>query len=398
MTTCLEVSGYYVSGSGYTLTSDDALFNCTFTGLAAETKYAFRMYYFDGSAYYSHAYGNITTDENGTGTVAFKHKIKDEYQWVITISNSDLNFEATIDLGTRAFEAGKVYNVSRHWTGEAFSKTIDLSTINHDLLVGSGMTLTGTLATPVKISIADGATVTLAGATIDGKSLNSEDSWDYDWAGLTCLGNANIVLADGTENKVTYFHTLHAGVQVGPEGTTLTISGGTDENAGKLTAEGKAGAGIGGWFDGFEEVKFGNLIINGGDITAKSMCGAGIGGAIEMAFGDITISAYKVWAESTYSGASIGCGQEGNCGDITISAGEGFVSLTAKKALNGTTYRPIGLSDAYDEYYCGKITLFGTVIYDPDPESGKNKKDYGLDGIKTVLFETDDETWTFYTD
>lgn len=390
MTKWLKVTGDYVSGSGYTLTAG-AIFNCTFTGLEAGTGYDLHLWYPVGGGYYSGGtYCEFTTDENGTATVAFAPVYTDNMSWEIDILKSN-NTVGTISLGERAFEAGKIYNVSRHWTGEAFSKTIDLSTINHDLLVGSGMTLTGTLATPVKISIADGATVTLNGVTIDGKTFSGGNYWNIRWSGLTCLGNANIVLADNSVNTVTCFDDL-AGIEAGPDGTTLTISGGTDENAGKLTAEGMAGAGIGGWFDGFEEVKFGNLIINGGDITAKSLYGAGIGSGQDGTCGDITINAYKVWAENTAIGAAIGCGYRGNCGDITISAPDGFSGLTAKKE---EAHRPIGLFDDSGNYNCGKITLFGTVIYDPDPESGKYDPDYNLDCFEVNFSGSDNYTWIF---
>jgi len=52
---------------------------------------------------------------------------------------------------------------------------------------------------PYKISIADGATVTLSDATINGTServckTSSGRYTSCDWAGLTCLGNCTIVL------------------------------------------------------------------------------------------------------------------------------------------------------------------------------------------------------------
>ena len=393
MTNWLKVTGNYAEG-GYTLASNEAIINCTVTGLAASKGYQCSLYAEDGSV------GSFpfTTDADGNGCIAFSTVYKPgEHNWelkfkevnnqMVVEEGEDNNYFASISLGHGTLDEGKIYNVSRHWTGTVFSKTIDLATIAHHLLVGSGMTLTGELKSKVKISIANGATVTLAGVTIDGKTLNYNNSWDYKWSGLTCLGNANIVLADGTVNTVIYFSPEYAGIEAGPEGTTLTISGGTGTNAGKLTAEGHAGAGIGGALYG----TCGNIIINGGDITATGVVGAGIGGSYSGTFGDITISAYKVMAESTGTGVGIGCGQDGNCGDITISAGDGFVSLSAKKT---TAYRPIGLS-LKEGYYCGKITLFGTVIYDPnDTENGKNDKDYYCDGVG-MNCEIDFDTWIF---
>lgn len=72
------------------------------------------------------------------------------------------------------------------------NSTIDLSTVNSDITVTDGQTLTGTLDVanyPVKISIDYGATVTLSNVTIIGV-----DNQNYKWAGITCLGDAIINL------------------------------------------------------------------------------------------------------------------------------------------------------------------------------------------------------------
>ncbi len=416
MTNWLKVTGYYAEG-GYTLASNEAIINCTVTGLAASKGYQCSLYAEDRSV------GSFpfTTDADGNGCIAFSTVYKPgEHDWELKFKEvnnqmvvevgEDNNYFASISLGHGTLDEGKIYNVSRHWTGTAFSKTIDLATINRNLLVGSGMTLTGELATPVKISIAAGATVTLAGVTIDG-----EDSWDYNWAGLTCLGNAHIVL--NGENTVTSFYSDYPGIQAGPKGTTLTISG-----SGKLTAKGKNyGAGIGGGYFTCGDITIsggditasslfgagigsgvgntntcGAITINGGTVTASSLIGAGIGSGQQGTCGDITISAYKVMAESTSSGVGIGCGEKGHCGDITISAGEDFVSLTAKKG--STAHRPIGLYGNDDEHECGKITLFGTVIYDPnDTQNGKDDKEYNCDDVG-MNWESKYNTWIFKPD
>jgi hypothetical protein len=412
MTNWLKVTGYYAEG-GYTLASNETIINCTVTGLAASKGYLCSLYAEDGSA------GSFpfTTDADGNGCIAFSTVYKPgEHDWELKFKEVNNNYFASISFGHGTLDEGKIYNVRRHWNGTAFEKTIPLETVTSDITVPDGYTLTGELATPVKISIAAGATVTLAGVTIDGKTLNSEESWDYNWSGLTCLGNANIVLADETENTVKYFYGDYAGIEAGPEGTTLTISGGTGTNAGKLTAEGIGSAGIGcGHGSNCGDITIsggditasslsgagigsggwntcGAITINGGTVTASSLSGAGIGSGQKGTCGDITISAYKVMAESTGSGVGIGCGHEGNCGDITISAGDGFVSLSAKKGIE--VYKPIGLSVIYVERECGKITLFGTVIYDPNDTNGKDDKDYKCDDVGMIC-EIDYNTWIF---
>ena len=50
-------------------------------------------------------------------------------------------------------------------------------------------TITGTLGAKVKISIADGAAVTLRNADINGENWES-----CSWAGITCMGDATIIL------------------------------------------------------------------------------------------------------------------------------------------------------------------------------------------------------------
>ena len=79
-------------------------------------------------------------------------------------------------------------------TTTMWAETIDLSTVTEDFTAENGVTLTGTLNSSilVKISIADGATVTLSDAKINGTYSN-----DYLWAGITCVGFQ--FAADGTQ-------------------------------------------------------------------------------------------------------------------------------------------------------------------------------------------------------
>lgn len=97
--------------------------------------------------------------------------------------------------------------------------TIDLSTVTIDITVADGYTLTGTLNANVKVTIADGATVTLDGVVISGT-----DEEDYTWAGITCEGDATIVLKEGSSNSVKGFQTDYPGIYV-PGGKTLAIQG-----------------------------------------------------------------------------------------------------------------------------------------------------------------------------
>ena len=135
--------------------------------------------------------------------------------------------------------------------------TLDLSTVTADTTVADGFTITGTLAKNVKISIADGATVTLKGA-----SINADCTWTSgEYAGLNCLGDATITLEAGTTNTVKGFKMTYPGIHV-PSGKTLTING-----TGALAASPNT------------------------TNVGMSATGAGIGGGVGLSCGNITIEA-----------------------------------------------------------------------------------------------------------
>ncbi len=200
----------------------------------------------------------------------------------------------------------------------------------------NGMTITGTLSANVKVSIDPGATVTLDGITIDGVH-----NYDCRWAGLTCLGDATIILKDGTTSNVKGFFQNYPGIYV-PEGKTLTIQG-----TGSLNARSNAnGAGIGGG----TSINCGNIVIQGGTITATSSAtSAGIGSGSSAACGTITITGGTITANGGEGAAGIGSGVNAICGTITISGG----TITA----NGGVYSP-GIGSGYtNKSACGDITI-----------------------------------------
>ena len=190
-----------------------------------------------------------------------------------------------------------------------FAATLNLSTVTADTTIPNGTTLTGTLNSNVKLTIASRATVTLSGVTINGV-----DNSSYKWAGLTCTDNATIILASGTSSTVKGFHSYYPGIYV-KQGYTLTIQG-----SGSLTARSNGyGAGIGGG----SQIDCGNIVIEGGTITAYggSDGAAGIGSGYDSTCGNITISGGDVTTYPGNAGAGIGCGSQGACGNITVSGG-----------------------------------------------------------------------------
>ena len=189
----------------------------------------------------------------------------------------------------------------------------NLSTLTSDAMATDGLVVYGTLRGNYKVSIEAGATVTLRDATI----TCGENEEDYDWAGLTCLGKATIVLEG--ENTVKGFYEDYPGIHVRP-GMTLTIKG-----EGSLTAMSNGyGAGIGGGY----EIDCGKIVIEGGVITATGRGAAGIGSGYGAACGTITINGGVVNATGGNFAAGIGSGRSGSssmpasCGRITITGGE----------------------------------------------------------------------------
>ena len=225
-----------------------------------------------------------------------------------------------------------------------------------EFIAQNGDQITGVAPNTIHIKIADGASVRFKDATIKPTTGSST-------AAIVCAGDATIIL-EGT-NDVQGNDNAKAGVQVGPEGKTLTIDG-----SGKLTAESRYGAGIG----SSSNETCGDILIRNGDITAVSVHGAAIGGGAAKEgsiskCGNITISGGKVVANSEI-GAAIGSGattdenttSNSSCGDILITDGEIEATTTSDDARLGAA---IGTGRPYNGYgivSCGKIKITGGKV------------------------------------
>lgn len=233
--------------------------------------------------------------------------------------------------------------------GAGFNR-VDLSTLTEDYTFKDGDVLTGTLdgtKTVIKLSVATGAKVILSGAQI----LGEDQGILVDtWAGLTCLGNATIIL-DG-ENTVRSFDRNFPCIQAGPEGSKLIVAG-----DGKLTTEGTSSASIG----STENITCGDIEIQGGDLTLKDSH-VSIGSGSSGSCGNITITGGTITAQGGYVG--IGSGVWGSCGNITISDG----TITAQGDHVG-----IG-SGIYGS--CGDITITGGTITAQGGEVGIGSSGY----------------------
>jgi hypothetical protein len=266
-------------------------------------------------------------------------------------------------------------------------RLIHLDTLTVDFVAQDCDTLTGELDAdyPRQISIADGATVTLAGVTINGENFGG-----YTWAGITCEGDATIILKDDSVNMVKGFYETHPGIYV-PVGKTLTIKGETtgtgslyassngygagigggfkhscgsiDIQGGNITATGgenAAGIGGGGVAYGNEIPSCGTVSISGGTITAQGgKSAAGIGSGNHGTCGAINISGGTITTQGGEKAAGIGSGKEASCGAITITTD--VTQVTATKGENAPNSIGAGYSGS-----CGTVTIGGTVYWGPN--------------------------------
>lgn len=173
-----------------------------------------------------------------------------------------------------------------------------------------------------QLFIAHGATVTLRDAKI-----NRYGSYDPNYAGITCNGDATIILEG--DNVVRGFGNWYPGIQING-GNTLTIMGN-----GSLTVSPRntdiPAAGIG----AIEGNDCGNIVITGGSISATGGKGAAAIGACEdHSCGYITITDGVTRVEATKGG-------DGDWGGSPLSIGKGVGSDSG----------------------CGTVTIGGTVYW-----------------------------------
>ena len=275
-----------------------------------------------------------------------------------TIASGQSSVKGNVADGLTGLSEGAEVTVS--YTGRMKVKSVtattdvllptDLSKLTAAYTAQDGEILTGT--TSQEISIAEGATVTLKNATVNNR--------------IKCLGTATIILADGSTNAVKASDYC-AGIQIGGEGTTLTINAET-AGTGSLTATGGDQAtGIGTGSTSTSAVTGGNIVINGGTITANAgtLYGAGIGTGIANSYnntcGSITINGGTVTATGGAGGSGIGTGlvskATNTCGAISITGG----TVTANKGSSGGTFYSIGIGKVLNNgtQTCGTITIGG---------------------------------------
>ena len=259
--------------------------------------------------------------------------------------------------------------------------TITITSETDAIIVGDGTTLTGTGGVNTHIMIADGATVTLNGLDISNENWGGENQ-----SGISCFGDATIILAKGTTNYIRGGRYTDPCIKAGPKNSTLTIKGygtlvlrsyglgaciggclrtdcgniviegGTlDLNTSYINGDGTS-SGHAACIGSGRFAECGNITISGGNINAIANFGAAaIGSGRDATCGNINITGGTIYAatESSQGGAAIGGGLDGICGNISIS---GITSVSAEKHSESTPYciGPGGGSGT-----CGTLTLWG---------------------------------------
>ncbi len=334
-----------------------------------------------------------------TYKVSVKEGTEDATNWTITPAEATTTGVAAGTTVTATYNGTKKVK-SVKAVKKAASVATDLSTINSNYTASDGETLTGTLASDVKISIADGATVTL-----DGVTINGTHNYSYTWAGITCLGDATIILKDESVNSVVGFCYGYPGIYI-PHGKTLTIQGET-LGTGVLNATGAGySAGIGAARESVDIYRScGNIVIAGGVINATAggerAAGIGCGGttnpgtANPSTCGTITITGGTITATGSKWAPGIGSGFYATCGDITIANTVTSVTATKgdKSGYLATTFDCIGRGR---EGACGTVKFGNQTMYDGSswtttPTSGNTYGGLSLT-ISQTVYEAD--TWT----
>lgn len=174
-----------------------------------------------------------------------------------------------------------------------------------------------------ELHIAGGATVTLRDAKI-----NRYGSYEANFAGIICNGNATIILEG--DNVVRGFSDNYPGIQIN-EGSTLTIMGDGSLTVSPKDTDNSRAAGIGaGNYNG----NCGNIVITGGSISATGGRGAAaIGGCEDQSCGYITITDGVTRVEATKGGDGVWSG-----GQLCIGKGAGSDSGCGTVTIGGTVY------------------------------------------------------------
>ena len=268
--------------------------------------------------------------------------VSDQHVDVIATDGTQYYTESLQD---KTYEAGDV--CQQNLLMRENNRVVNLAALTDDCTLQNGDMAIGKLGANVKLSIANGASVTLSNV-----SINADGAWkDSEWAGISCLGSTTITLRGA--NTVVGFHPYYPGIWV-PADKTLSIRGTGSLNVKcNLDAYGSGYApGIG----GMRETDCGYIVILDGIINATGGLGnPGIGSGERGGHCNIIeIKGGTVNATGGGSSAGIGSGYEGFCSGIVISGG----TVNARGGASG-----IGSGErAHGDSYCNYISIKGGTV------------------------------------
>ena len=221
------------------------------------------------------------------------------------------------------------------------SDDISLDKIEDTYIAANGDTLSS--ETDVTVVLPSGTEITLSGATING--------------GIICEGDASILLEN--DNSVTGLNEK-AGIQIGPEGSTLHISGDGSLNA----TGGSQSAGIGLSKAWGIDVFGGSIVINSGNVTAKGgQYGAGIGTGV--CYGKDETKTASIEGISIMGGIVTAIG-----GSNAAGIGKGYGYSKGTTAVNA-----ISVFDGIDNIVTSSVSN-GVVYMHENTDVTENKEDY----------------------
>ena len=360
---------------------------------------------FGGTAELDNLTGLTISDGTNSYTITPKSPAT-TLTWPVYVAVKPVTSEKTITVTA----VSSPYPYTKSVTGQALAQSniypvtvkmhriINLANLTTEFDALHGDILQGTLGSNVKISIADGAAVTLGGMAINGVNNTA-----CKWAGLTCIGDATLIIADGTTNTVTGFEYHYPGIFI-PAGKTLTIQGNTGSltvatnidgiysgaaaigvsyysDAGNIEIQGGTINAYGGNYSYQQHRNCGSITISGGNITATAGAyAAGIGGGENSEAGDITIRGGTVNATGGPGAAGIGSGGSSNSGYIS-NCGNILITGTASvEAYGGTLAAAIGSGRMAS---CGSITISGSANVTAVANSGDGGAGIGS-GCQTI--------------
>lgn len=214
-----------------------------------------------------------------------------------------------------AVSSSKSYSLEKYMTKLKFFKD--------DYTVEDGEILTGTLKKKYHLIIPDGYTVTLFNATIKHGSKNSTTP------AIECLGNATIIIADGTINSVKTVVKNESQTAITVPNNKYLIINGQINGTGKLSISGYAGVSAPSL-----SIEGGNTVICAKETGYNGEAGDGInvsGGTLEVK----SKTAHGIFGRLLVTGGKVTVGTSGSVSGVAAISGECSISggtITAKAA------------------------------------------------------------------